>query len=169
MQRTIETISEEKLKKAIETALARLDESEAALPFRTSLTSVQRQHTSGKWKNGEDTAIDAVIATVQNHGAAFAGLGMDARHVRDLAARRALIQPIAARAQQLAESLNDTVLSLGEAIKDAISPAYHFGAALAQHDPAVANDLQPAQQFYQNIGRSAARARKAKHAQPPPA
>jgi len=166
MDTSIDTVAAEKLNKAVADALKHLELIFDTLPFLTSLTSERRQHSGGKLKNGEETAIEAVLSTVQHHPAPFASLKVDPKAIRELLSRRVLLQPLAERAHRLAEDLADTVLRLGETVKEPSSAAYHVATALARHDPAIAHDIQPAQQFYQSVGRAAARTRKAHRTDP---
>ncbi len=167
MPSTIDTITDEKLKKAITEAAAYLDQLEAVLPFLLSLTSEQRRRMV-KIKDGEDVAIDAVFATVVKHPGPFAPLNIEPRTLRELSTRRTLLQPIETRVQRLASTLSDTMLYVGDSLRRKASSAYHVAAALAPHDATLASDVQPAQQFYQSLGRAAARSRKA-HATSAPA
>ncbi len=163
----IDTISADKLKKAIADALAHLEKATEALPFLLSLTSEERQHSSGKLKRGEPDAIGAILHTVEKHPAPFASLHLDASAIGDLLQRREQLQPLVDQAQHLADDLSDTLLHLGEAVKGPSSSAYHIAVALAPHDAGIAHDIQPARQFYQAVGRSAARSRKAHEASAP--
>ncbi len=160
MTSTIDTITEEKLKKAIAEAAAHLDQLEAALPFLVSLTSEQRRR-AGKLKAGEDAAIEAVFTTVTKHPAPFGPLNIEPRALRELSTRRALLLPIEGLVLRLSATLADTMLYVGDAMRKKASSAYHVAAALAPHDQSLATDVQPAQQFYQSVGRAGARTRKA--------
>jgi hypothetical protein len=158
---TIDTISNEKLKKAIADALGHLEKAIDALPFLLSLTSAERQHTNGKMRDGEPEALRAVLETVVQDPASFHALKLNPTTLAELLERRDLLAPLAERAAYLADDLTDTLLHLGEAVKAPALSAYHVAAALAPHDPAIAATLQPARQFYQAAGRAGARTRKA--------
>ncbi len=165
----IEHISTDKLNKAVAEALKHLDQAIDLLPFLLSLTSEQRQHSSGKLRSGEPVAMErAVLNTVAEHPAPFATLKLEPKALSDLPARRetGLARQVIQRAEHLAEDLADTLLHLGEAVKTPTAAAYHVGVALAPHDTALAHDLQPAVQFYQSMGRQAARTRHAHKATP---
>jgi hypothetical protein len=161
MESTIDSLSNDKVAKATADAAAHLERMIEALSFLVSLTSDTRQHSSGKLKQEEPHAIEAILATVRKHPRSFAALKLDPGQLSELLARRALLVPLAQRVRHLAEDLDDTILHLGEVVKSASSAAYRLGIALAESDSAIAHDLQPAQQFYQAVGRAAARSRRA--------
>jgi hypothetical protein len=168
MDSGISSIAEEKLKKAVAEAVAHLYEAMGALPFLVSLTSDQRMHSGGKLKHGEEVALDAVITTMARHPGAFASLKLDPTAMSEQLSRRALLQPLATLTAQFAERVSDTMLYVSGAVHESVSAAYRLGSVLAGHDQAIATDLQPAQQFYQSLGRASARSRKARHPAPQP-
>jgi hypothetical protein len=163
---TIDTISKEKLSKAVAEALAHLEKAIDALPFLLSLTSAERLHSSGKLRDGEPEALRAVLQTVAKDPAPFHSLKLDPAALTELLDRRESLAPLAALATHLADDLTDTVMHLGEAVKTPTLSAYHIANAVAPHDPAIAAAVQPARQFYQATGRASARTRRANHPHP---
>src|SRR5579864_2666327 len=95
MHNEIDDVPADKLKKAVAEAMAHLEKAIEALPFLVALTAEQRQHSNGKFKDGEDKAIASIVETVARHGSPFKALEFDPKHVAALLERRTLLAPIA--------------------------------------------------------------------------
>lgn len=160
--RGAEEIPLEKVRKLASEANAAIKALNDALSMASPMTSIERQHSNGKLKDGEETAIRAIVETVTRFPEPFRGLKGNAKILSEGLEMRGLLSPIVENLQKLQARASDALLRSGESIKTASSPLYEIASALAKHDPELANALQPARQFYQAPAQAAARTRKKK-------
>jgi hypothetical protein len=100
----------------------------------TSLTINEREHSNGKFREGESTAIATILDTVDAKPGLFEALapfdhGTDDKVVetgpsREALVRRNALAPLLTELQALTEMVSDEVLCSGEIAKDVSVPAY---------------------------------------------
>ncbi len=130
----------------------------AALPYLLSLTPEQRQRSAGRFHQGEDKAIGAVLDFADAWPQHFTVLadkdfGSDAAKfevqvLRDRTTRRAGLATLGEELAGLAQSMQDTVLALGEVVREPALAAYKIARVLAASNAAMAAVLAPARTFY---------------------
>lgn len=122
-----------------------------------------RLSSLGRFRDGEEEAIEAVMDMVDARPASFAALaakdnGVDDTVVetqpsRDDLARREALKPLLKDLTTLKDDVGDTYLALGDRPRRFSIAAYSIGAANAPHDPALASAIAPAKRFYASRGR----------------
>ncbi len=150
----------------------------ALFPGLVLKTSDDRQHSDGKYKNGEADALGAVLNVAEASPQYFVPLadrdgGVDPEtfetaFLRDQFERRNLLASVRAAGEPVDDKVNDTVLHLGEATKPVLLAAYRIAKPIAQVNTAVRSNLAPALDFYSKIGKRGADTRSAHDAQNTP-
>lgn len=152
------------------------------LPGMSVLDKEDRIHSGGRIREGEADAMSSILGVVEKHPKFFEALadadhGKDPRRVetgpaRDDLERREAILTVAKAVEELVTKLNDTLLILGENVRDVTGPAYRIARINAEMNPQLRRDLGTASTFYgapaRDRAREARRAKKATEAPPTP-
>jgi hypothetical protein len=135
-----------------------------------SLTPDDRQHSTGKLRDGEDEAMVAVLDTVDKQPGLFAALaphdhGKDDKKVetapaRAALARRALLAPLAKELDDLLTRVSDDMIASAETAKDVTVPAYAIIKANADISPELRKAAAPAIGFYTQAAKKKGRSKK---------
>jgi hypothetical protein len=148
------------LEATVKKALAAVRASRAELEEHAlaSMTSEDRQHSAGKLRDGEATAMISVLDTVDAHPGQFASLaphdhGSDDAAVetgpaRTALARRALLAPLAAELDALLTRVGDDMLVSAALAKDVTVPAYGIIRANAPFNRALRSSAAAALDFH---------------------
>lgn len=134
----------------------------------STLSADQRQHSSGKFREGESQAIQAILDAMDARPGIFASLAardhgedeakLETKPWREALARRDTVAPLLEDLESLGQLISDDVLAWGERVKDVSVPAYGIIKANANIDPVVQSTAAKALDFYG----APARARAAK-------
>lgn len=128
-----------------------------------ALTPDERQHSSGKLRDGEEEVMVSILDTIDAHPGLFASLaahdhGKDDKVVetepaRSALARRALLAPLAKELGGLLTRVSDDMMANGEKAKDVTVPAYGIIKANAPMLPSLRKSAAPAIAFYQQTAK----------------
>lgn len=138
----------------------------------SSLTTDDRKHSNGRFREGEEEAAQAILNTIEKSPALFSSLapldhGKDANVVevgpsRDALERRKTLAPLAEALEKLLQLINDDLLATGQAVKDLTVPAYAIIKVNAGVNRDVKNAASAALDFYNAPARKRAATRKPK-------
>jgi hypothetical protein len=151
-------------------ALKLLRQVHALLPGMEVIDKDERLHSNGRIKDGEPAVMRSVLDTVDEHPRYFEALapidnGKDDRRVETGPARADLerrehLAAIGRAVDELSIKLGDTLLVLGESVRDVVSPAYRIGRTAAEVNPEIRRALGTAITFYSAASREQAREKK---------
>lgn len=141
-------------------------------PGLAPLTDDERLHTSGRFRDGEEEALRAMLAGARLRPELFASLAdKDEGHdpgtfevelLEDRLARRALLQRLSVALAPVADKASDTMLHLGDQSRPVLLAAYRIAKTVAETDDKLRQKISGALNFYGGIGKSAASTRRKK-------
>lgn len=162
----------EELKKRITKVKEHLVAIEELLPGTVGLTSEGRAHSSGKYRDGEATALLSVLDVADAKPELFTGLaaldnGFDPKKfetdvLRDRLERASLLGSVTPDLSDLDGGLDDSVLHLGNLSRPVMLTAYDIVKTHAKTDGGVAKIGKAALEYYGKIGRASAATKKRK-------
>jgi hypothetical protein len=141
-------------------------------PGLLSLTSDDRAHTQGKFRDGEADALATVLDAVEARPALFQSLadkdeGIDPHHIevpllRSRLQRIGQIRSLLDLLEPLAVRFSDTQLGLGELVRPFLLAAYRICKTQSATDKELRSIVATALDFYGAIGAAGAATRAAK-------
>jgi hypothetical protein len=127
-------------------------------PNLTTLTTNERVHTTGRFREGESVALSGVLDAARLRPALFASLAdQDDGHepdrfetelIAERLERRDLLARVDVRLDPLAQQLTDTVLRLGEQSRPVLLSAYKIAKVVAETDPKLRQTIAKTIDFY---------------------
>ncbi len=160
----------------VDRAIALIDDATAALGPLASLGDDARRHSNGRLKNGEEAAVASVLDAGDAFPTLFAALAdkdrgkddtiFESAPTRDALSRRTQIARLVAALEPLSQAVSDTLLSLGEDVREVAVPAYAIARVAATVNPALRAKLKAATAFYGAISARGAKTKKNKKPTP---
>lgn len=118
----------------------------------------ERQGSLGRFRDGEEDAILAVLDAIDGSPDVFKSLAakdngeddalVETQPSRDDLARREALRPVMKDLAALSEDVGDTFLAIGARPRRFSIAAYAIGDVNAEHDAALASAMAPAKRFY---------------------
>ncbi len=164
MKTTVVNIPVNKLTQSVDEALEHLDKIRRALPFLIMLSTNDRKHAA-KLQENEPQLFEGIASAVSRFESLFHAANIDGKSLAALIDRHQTLLPLSRSLRTLAQSVDDTMMELGSALKEQVSSAYHLGVALSAHNPGLKTALEPARRFYSAPARKRARAKRASQRQ----
>jgi hypothetical protein len=169
-QKSIRFLSVAEVAQNAARALVLLRQVEELLPGMEVLDKDERLHSNGRIKEGEPVVMRSVLDAVDEHPKLFEAIapidhGKDDRRVetqpaRDDLDRREHLAVIGRAIEELATRVSDTILILGESVREVVGPAYRIGRAASDVNPEIRRALGTAISFYSGPAREVAREKK---------
>jgi hypothetical protein len=161
----------------VDVAVILIGEAMAALGPLVEFDDEERRHSNGRLKNGEDVAVTSVLDAADAFPTLFVALAskdrgkddtvFESEPTRDALARRIQIARLASALEPLAQGLSDTMLSLGEDVREVAVPVYAIARVAAAINPALRAKLKAATAFYTAISARGLKTKKNKKPAPP--
>lgn len=162
-------LTAEQLTKRVARAAEHLQNADDELGDLFTLTDAERRSSDGRLREGEATALAAVLDAAERRPSAFDVLGnkdggtnpakFETVVLRDQLQRAVTLDGLATALEELARDVRDTQLVLGGDVRRVLLAAYEIAKPLAKHDEAVRSALAPATNFYATPARLAAKTR----------
>ena len=150
-------------------ALALIEQAKALLPGLLLLSSDERRHTNGHYRDGEAEALQPLTDLAKKKPALFESLadedaGSDPTKfepdlIGDRLARVLALTPIVEATEALSQLASDSNLHLGEQTRPVLLSMYDIAKPPARRDASVMTFVAPAMTFYAKTARLAAETR----------
>ncbi|MEO7331215.1 MAG: hypothetical protein ABI193_21750, partial [Minicystis sp.] len=135
-----------------------IEQIEAELGPLHEVTDEERKHTTGRFRDGESSAITAVLDAADAFPSFFAALAardhgkddaiFESQPTRDDLARRDHLARLFGALDPVTQGVSDTVLGLGERVREVSAPTYAIARLAATMSPKLRAKLAPATKFY---------------------
>jgi hypothetical protein len=159
---------------------ALLTQIQQAFPPLVSLSAELRKTSTGRFRDGEDEALAAILAFAVAYPEFFKVLGnkdfgnnpavFETELLGDRLAKRDLVAGFLADLDALQVKLSDTILKIGAVVRTPLLLAYTIARPIAEKGTTeMQTALAPAVSFYGNIAAKALKTKAANKKPPPPA
>jgi hypothetical protein len=153
-------------------AKASIEYTRGLFPKLLTLTEDERRTSNGKLREDEEKALRAVLEVAKSYPQYFTVLA-DLDHgddptvfehqlLVDRIERRAALVEVATTLEELLGQFTDTILRIGELVREPCLEAYRIAKPISQRDAKVRALLAPALDFYGQLGKKAQKTKQEK-------